>query len=134
MRGRVELGAYLHKRGGHPRLAPGVWPSCPLHEFRGQIDHHPVEPPGRDYYAHHNPAYFGPGGDVSEFYCKEKPIPMKLAYLVGLITFLGHFFGMPPSLVLSQPNRLGSLWAQGRPRAQQHAVLLAFSWVMRRSV
>lgn len=45
---------------------------------------------------------------------------MNLAYLVGLITFLGHFFGMPPSLVLSQPTRLGSLWVQGRPRAQQH--------------
>ena len=105
----------------------------PSARISGQIDHHPAEPPGRDYYAHHNPAYFGPRGDVPGFYCKEKPILMKLAYLVGFITFLGPFFGMPAlSLVLSQltrcrdyrhrPSRLrlGSLWAQGRPRAQQH--------------
>jgi len=143
VRGRVELGAYLHKRGGHaerpspPHAWPlDMWPSCPLHEFRGQIDHHPAEPPGRDYYAHHNPAYFGPGGDVLEFYYKEKPILMKLAYLVGLITFLGHFFGMPaPSLVLSQLTRCRDY--RRRPSRlrlvlvlNNIAVLPAFSWVM----
>lgn len=101
-----------------------VWPS-PLHEFRGQIDHHPTEPPGRDYYAHHNPAYFGPGSDVPEFYCKEKPILMKLAYLVGLITFLGHFYvTVPLGCVSDRYGRKVVLVLN------DIAVLLAFSWVM----
>jgi hypothetical protein len=74
----------------------------------------------RDYYAHHNPDLIGPGSDVPELYCKEKPIQIKVAYLIGLITFLGLFIGMsapwPRAISTDSVQKSSSPFLSATPR------------------